>query len=102
MEIVIDAVLSSIVPPQDDFPWPHFVSMAIYNLLHHWGKEDISKPINLQEEKPNVVHLPPKIIFYLLFTIYSQLLIYNLEFSVIKRSMTNRYGKIRSFIQLTC
>ncbi|CAI6377496.1 unnamed protein product, partial [Macrosiphum euphorbiae] len=47
-------------PPQEDFPWPHFASLAMHNLLHQWELQPVSKAINLQEEQPNAIKSPPK------------------------------------------
>ncbi|XP_008187398.1 uncharacterized protein LOC100169140 isoform X2 [Acyrthosiphon pisum] len=47
-------------PPQEDFPWPHFASLAMHNLIHQWELQPVSKAINLQEEQPNVLKSPPK------------------------------------------
>ncbi|CAI6377387.1 unnamed protein product [Macrosiphum euphorbiae] len=43
-------------PPQEDFPWPNFASLAI----HQWKLQPVSKAINLQEEQPNAIKSPPK------------------------------------------
>ncbi|XP_022172564.1 uncharacterized protein LOC111035307 isoform X2 [Myzus persicae] len=48
-------------PPQEDFPWPHFASLAMHNLIHQWELQPVSKAINLQEELPNVIKSPPKV-----------------------------------------
>ncbi|CAI6373224.1 unnamed protein product [Macrosiphum euphorbiae] len=47
-------------PPQEDFPWPHFASLAMHNLIHQWKLQPVSKAINLQEEKPNAIKSPLK------------------------------------------
>jgi len=47
-------------PPQEDFPWPHFASLAMHNLIHQWELQPVSKSINLQEEKLNAIKSPPK------------------------------------------
>lgn len=30
-------------PPQEDFPWPHFASLAMHNLISHWDLQPASK-----------------------------------------------------------
>lgn len=40
-------------PPQEDFPWPHFASLAMHNLIAHWDLQPVSKSI--QEEPSNKV-----------------------------------------------
>jgi len=63
-------------PPQEDFPWPHFASLAMHNLIHQWELQPVSKAINLQEEQPNVIKSPPKVkVINHLFTIYILFLI---------------------------
>ncbi|KAL5233817.1 hypothetical protein ACI65C_001227 [Semiaphis heraclei] len=47
-------------PPQEDFPWPHFASLAMHNLIHQWELQPVSKSINLQEEQLKAIKLPPK------------------------------------------
>ncbi|XP_015380288.1 PREDICTED: uncharacterized protein LOC107174011 isoform X2 [Diuraphis noxia] len=47
-------------PPQEDFPWPHFASLAMHNLIHQWELQPVSKAINLQEEQSNAIKLQPK------------------------------------------
>jgi len=59
-------------PPQEDFPWPHFASLAMHNLIHQWELQPVSKAINLQEEHLNVIKPPPKAkVNNHLFTIYN-------------------------------
>ncbi|XP_060857475.1 uncharacterized protein LOC132935047 [Metopolophium dirhodum] len=48
-------------PPQEDFPWPHFASLAMHNLIHYWELQPVSKVINLQEGQPNAIRSPPKV-----------------------------------------
>ncbi|XP_015376701.1 PREDICTED: uncharacterized protein LOC107170983 [Diuraphis noxia] len=36
--------------PQEDFPWPHFASLAMHNLFLQWKLQPASKAINLQEQ----------------------------------------------------
>ena len=58
-------------PPQEDFPWPNFTSLAMHNLIHQWKLQPVSKAINLQEEQPNAIKSPPKVkVSNHLFTIY--------------------------------
>lgn len=44
-------------PPQEDFPWQHFASLAMHNLIAHWELQPISKV--LQEEAN--VKMTPKV-----------------------------------------
>ncbi|XP_008184601.2 uncharacterized protein LOC100573606 [Acyrthosiphon pisum] len=48
-------------PPQEDFPWPHFASLAMHNLINYWELQPVSRDINLQDEQPNVIKSPPKV-----------------------------------------
>ena len=32
-------------PPQEDFPWPHFASLAMHNLIAHWELQSVLKVI---------------------------------------------------------
>ncbi|KAL4089189.1 hypothetical protein QTP88_024251 [Uroleucon formosanum] len=66
MEIVMENGENGTVPkpkgpPQEDFPWPHFASLAMHNLIHQWELQPVSKTINLQEEQPNFIKSPPKV-----------------------------------------
>ncbi|XP_060861004.1 uncharacterized protein LOC132938015 [Metopolophium dirhodum] len=45
----------------EDFPLLLFASLAMYNLIHQWKLQHVSKAINLQEAQPNVIKSPPKI-----------------------------------------
>lgn len=45
-------------PPQEDFPWPHFASLAMHNLIAHWELQPVSKVI--QEE---IVKTTSKVFF---------------------------------------
>ncbi|CAI6354671.1 unnamed protein product [Macrosiphum euphorbiae] len=40
--------------PQEDFPWLHFASLAMHNLIHCWKLQPVPKIINLQEEQPKL------------------------------------------------
>lgn len=44
-------------PPQEDFPWPHFASLAMHNLIAHWELQPVAKV--MQEETK--VKVPPKV-----------------------------------------
>ncbi|XP_022178131.1 uncharacterized protein LOC111039115 [Myzus persicae] len=41
-------------PPQEEFPWPHFASLAMYQLINHWKIQPAPKGINLQDERSKV------------------------------------------------
>ncbi|XP_025406213.1 double-stranded RNA-specific editase 1 isoform X2 [Sipha flava] len=43
-------------PPQEDFPWPHFASLAMHNLIAHWELQPVTKV--MPEE---TVKTPPKV-----------------------------------------
>lgn len=48
-------------PPQEDFPWPHFASLAMHNLMNHWDLQPCSKSISEETSiKP-----PPKVNTYI-------------------------------------
>lgn len=47
-------------PPQEDFPWPHFASLAMHNLIAHWELQPVAKVI--QEETK--VKVAPKVGLY--------------------------------------
>lgn len=43
-------------PPQEDFPWPHFASLAMHNLINHWEILPTSKMIDVEAAvKPKVL-----------------------------------------------
>lgn len=44
-------------PPQEDFPWPHFASLAMHNLINHWELQPISKVIPDETS----IKVPPKV-----------------------------------------
>lgn len=44
-------------PPQEDFPWPHFASLAMHNLISHWDLQPAPKV--LHEVKSGIT--PPKV-----------------------------------------
>jgi len=44
-------------PPQEDFPWPHFASLAMHNLIAHWDLQPVAKVV--QEEQ--VSKVPAKV-----------------------------------------
>lgn len=33
-------------PPQEDFPWPHFASLAMHNLMNHWELQPTTKVVS--------------------------------------------------------
>lgn len=41
-------------PLPDNFPWPHFASLAMHNLMEKWEIQPVSEAINLQEKEPKV------------------------------------------------
>jgi len=51
-------------PPQEDFPWPHFASLAMHNLIAHWDLQPVAKVI--QEEQ--VSKVPAKVILCFFYT----------------------------------
>lgn len=54
-----NANIKSKGPPQEDFPWPHFASLAMHNLISHWDLQPTAKsvhevPINKLPMKVNI------------------------------------------------
>lgn len=54
-------------PPQEDFPWPHFASLAMHNLITHWELQPVAKV--MQEEtkvapKVNIIYIINNIIYF--------------------------------------
>lgn len=47
-------------PPQEDFPWPHFASLAMHNLINQWELKSVLKSGSSQEE-PNIVKSSVKV-----------------------------------------
>lgn len=43
-------------PPQEDFPWPHFASLAMHNLIAHWELQ----PVKVAQEEASI-KTPPKV-----------------------------------------
>lgn len=50
----IGTVSNTKKPLPDNFPWPHFASLAMHNLMEKWEIQPVSEAINLQEEEPKV------------------------------------------------
>eukprot|EP00102_Acyrthosiphon_pisum_P016479 XP_008187451.1 PREDICTED: uncharacterized protein LOC100569519 isoform X2 [Acyrthosiphon pisum] len=48
-------------PPQEDFPWSHFASFAMYNLINQWKLQLNSKDISLQDKQSFGILSPPKV-----------------------------------------
>ncbi|XP_060855584.1 uncharacterized protein LOC132933289 [Metopolophium dirhodum] len=40
-----------IEPPQEDFPWPHFASIAMHKLINQWKLQPNSEDISLQDKR---------------------------------------------------
>lgn len=38
-------------PPQEDFPWPHFASIAMHKLINQWNLQPDSDDISLQDKQ---------------------------------------------------
>jgi hypothetical protein len=66
-------------PPQEDFPWSHFASLAMHNLINQWELQPVVTKDNYVQEEPNVIKSQPKVNNYynLPFTIYSKLTVIN-------------------------
>ncbi|XP_025191758.1 uncharacterized protein LOC112592009 [Melanaphis sacchari] len=47
-------------PPQEDFPWPHFASLAMHNLINQWELQPVVTKANYVHEEPNVIKSQPK------------------------------------------
>uniref|UniRef100_A0A2S2NGM1 DRBM domain-containing protein n=1 Tax=Schizaphis graminum TaxID=13262 RepID=A0A2S2NGM1_SCHGA len=47
-------------PPQEDFPWPHFASLAMHNLINQWELQPVVTKANYVQEEPNVIKPQPK------------------------------------------
>ncbi|XP_060854227.1 uncharacterized protein LOC132932054 [Rhopalosiphum padi] len=47
-------------PPQEDFPWPHFASLAMHNLINQWELQPVVTKANYVQEEPNVIKSQPK------------------------------------------
>lgn len=45
-------------PPQEDFPWPHFASLAMHNLIAHWELQPAAK---VAQEETNT-KIPTKVV----------------------------------------
>lgn len=41
-------------PPMEDFPWPHFVSLAMHNLIAHWELHPVAPKVLQKETYPKV------------------------------------------------
>lgn len=52
-------------PPQEDFPWPHFASLAMHNLINHWELQPITKAAPDETS----VKATPKVLYY--FQLYT-------------------------------
>jgi len=63
------SVSKPIRPSQDDFPWPHYASLAMYNLLQQWELQPSPRAINLQEKQLDAISFPLPTVNYHLFTI---------------------------------
>jgi len=48
-------------PPMEDFPWQHFVSLAMHNLICHWDLQPVTTKVVQKETHPKVV----KVIIYM-------------------------------------
>lgn len=59
-------------PPQEDFPWPHFASLAMHNLIAHWELQ----PVKVAQEEA-IIKAPPKVnityMYILLCSMYFKL-----------------------------
>jgi len=38
----------------EDFPWPHFVSLAMHNLISHWELHPVAPKVVQKETYPKV------------------------------------------------
>ncbi|CAH1726603.1 uncharacterized protein LOC114121455 [Aphis gossypii] len=47
-------------PPQEDFPWPHFASLAMHNLINHWDLQPAVTRTNSVQEALTVIKPQPK------------------------------------------
>lgn len=49
-------------PPQEDFPWPHFASLAMHNLITQWELQPSSSKVTPED---TTVKTQPKVSIYL-------------------------------------
>jgi len=55
-------------PPQEDFPWPHFVSLAMHNLMNQWKIQPVESTVIKPQPKVNN-HLFTITIYFKLLTV---------------------------------
>jgi len=49
-------------PPQEDFPWPHFASLAMHNLINQWELQPIVTRTNTcVQENLTIIKPQPKV-----------------------------------------
>jgi len=55
------SVSGPVIPSQDDFPWPHFASLALHKLINLWKLQPLLTNINLNDERSTSITLQPKV-----------------------------------------
>jgi len=48
-------------PPPDDFPWSHFASLAMHNLINHWEINHVVETHNYVQKQSIVIKPRPKV-----------------------------------------
>jgi len=56
-----DSVSKPNRPPQEDFPWPQFASLAMNSLMNQWKLQPVVTRANYAQEESSVVKLRPKV-----------------------------------------
>jgi len=59
-------------PPQENFPWLHFASLAMHNLIDQWKLQPVVTRANYVQEESTVIKPQPKVNNHL-FTNYNLL-----------------------------